>query len=98
MNSVSEVVSSHMKSYDHTKINKVNSHMNHMKSVRKESEVDVIVDRLTTTFNNEKYRPLFRKAGWYLSESVIQNLIEASQKARIPIAYFASCIQKELKK
>jgi len=96
MNSFSEVATS----YEHKKINNVNLHMKSYehKVVRKESQVDIIVDRLIRTFNNENYRPLFRKAGWYLSESVIENILEASMKARVPIAYFASSIQSQLKK
>lgn len=94
MNHFSEVATS----YDHKEFNKVKPY-DHKVVVRKESQADLIVDKLIRTFNNEEYRPLFRKAGWYLSESVIENAIELSQKARTtPIAYFVFLIKKELHK
>lgn len=85
-------------SYDHKKFQEINSHKiirDHKKSV---NQVDSIVDRLVTQFNSESHKPLFRRVGWYLSEASINNAVEASQSKNVPLAYFITCMKRELSK
>lgn len=88
---------SHKTSYDPKKLNQFNNHkiIRNSKSVE---EVDNIVSRLVAHFSSQVHQPLFRKAGWYLSEAVIFNAMEKSQGANSPIAYFIVCIKRELRK
>jgi len=84
-------------SYDPKKFQEKSSHKiirNH-KSV---NQVDGIVERLISHFRSESHTPLFRKAGWYLSEAVINNAMEASARANSPLAYFITCMKRELRK
>lgn len=84
-------------SYDLRKFPEKSSHKiigNH-KSV---NQVDGIVAKLISQFRSESHTPLFRKAGWYLSEAVINNAVEASARANSPLAYFITCIKRELRK
>lgn len=84
-------------SYDHKKIQENPTHKiirNH-KSV---NQVDSIVDRLVTQFNSESHKPLFRRVGWYLSEAIINNAVEASNGKNSPLAYFITCMKRELSK
>jgi len=84
-------------SYDHKKFNELNTHKiirNH-KSV---NQVDGIVARLVDRFRSESHIPLFRRVGWDLSEAVINNAIEASTGKNSELAYFITCMKRELRK
>ena len=84
-------------SYDPKKLNSFNSHKT-IRNPKSVNQVDGIVERLIRTFNSESHTPLFRKAGWYLSEAVINNAVEASARANSPLAYFIVCMKRELAK
>ena len=94
MESVGKTIS-HMKSYDHMRVNKLTLHKNH-KTV---NEVDFMVQKLHSTYlNSEQYKPLFRKACWHLSEGYIVGIIERSREMKVPLAYFVACVKAELRK
>jgi len=84
-------------SYDHKKLNEFNSHKT-IRNHKSVGAVDGIVARLVDQFHSESHTPLFRKAGWYLSEAVINNAVEASARANSPLAYFITCMKRELAK
>jgi hypothetical protein len=84
-------------SYDHKKLNSFNSHKT-IRNPKSVNQVDGIVAKLISTFHSESHTPLFRKVGWYLSEAVINNAVEASARANSPLAYFITCMKRELSK
>lgn len=88
---------SHKTSYDHKKFNSLNPHKT-IRNPKSVNQVDGIVAKLIATFNSESHRPLFRKAGWYLSEASINNAVEASAGKNSPLAYFIVCMKRELAK
>ena len=84
-------------SYDHKKFNELNTHKT-IRNHKSVNQVDGIVAKLVDRFHSESHTPLFRRVGWYLSEAVINNAVEASAGKNSPLAYFITCMKRELHK
>lgn len=86
-----------IRSYDHKKLNEFNSHKN-LKTHKSAAQVDSTVDRLINRYGNQQFRPLYRKAAWYLSEATIIDFMDKAADATTPCNYFVRCAKNALRK
>lgn len=84
-------------SYDPKKLKSSSSHKI-IRSHKSIEQVDNIVIRLVDRYKSEAHIPLFRRVGWDLSEAAINNAMEAAARANSPLAYFITCMKRELRR
>lgn len=60
-----------------------------------QSQTESIASYLVDKYNSPQHRPFFLKAAWRLSEARINQIVEASQRAGSPRAYFIACVKRE---
>lgn len=66
-----------------------------LRSLKTPETTESLSNYLVEKFGTSDYELLFLKVAWRLPDKRIHELVEASMKAKNPLAYFIRCVKRE---